>query len=72
MYIGQKPCIQIDDRREVRLTPVHAGGRIWTDVVGKKLLDWFGSGKMEGKGGGLDQLHEKNQRCQMTRTWVVV
>jgi hypothetical protein len=52
MYIG-KPCIQIDDRREVRLTPVHAGGRIWTDAVGKKLLDWFGFGR-SAKGREMD------------------
>jgi hypothetical protein len=40
IYVG-KPCIQIDDRRQVRLTPVHAGSRIWTDAVGKKFVDWF-------------------------------
>jgi hypothetical protein len=32
----------------VRLTPVHAGGRIWTDVVGKKLLDWLGERRWTG------------------------
>jgi hypothetical protein len=31
----------------VRLTPVHAGGRIWTDVVAKTLLDWLGKSGRE-------------------------
>jgi hypothetical protein len=36
IYIGQ-----IDNRGQVRLTPVYAGGRIQNDAVGKKFLDWF-------------------------------
>jgi len=49
MYIG-KPWIQVDDRREVRLTPVHAGGRIRTDVCVGKTFAWTGLAREKWKG----------------------
>ena len=50
IYIGETlyPKSMIGDR--CALTPVHAGGRIQTDAVGKKFLDWLWLGK-----GGRDR-----------------